>query len=49
MIAPEKPAYFGRAEMSGVTSTDHHYDLLAHDREPRRLGAGGVRRDGVDR
>ena len=28
--------------MSGVTSTDHYYDLLAHGREPRTLGAGAL-------
>src|ERR1700749_4017771 len=26
--------------MSGVSSTDHYFDLLAHGREPRTLGAG---------
>ena len=26
--------------MSGVTSTDHYYELLAHGREPRTFGAG---------
>jgi CRP-like cAMP-binding protein len=26
--------------MSGVTSADHYYELLAHGREPRTVGAG---------
>jgi len=26
--------------MSGVTSTDHYYELLAHGREPRSVGTG---------
>jgi CRP/FNR family cyclic AMP-dependent transcriptional regulator len=26
--------------MSGVTSTDHYYELLAHGREPRTFAAG---------
>lgn len=28
--------------MSGATSTDHYFDLLAHGREPRAYGAGGT-------
>jgi CRP-like cAMP-binding protein len=42
MIAPDNASVFGRAEMSGVTSTEHYYDLLAHGREPRTLTAGEV-------
>ena len=28
--------------MSGVTSTDHYYELLAHGREPRTVPAGDL-------
>jgi CRP-like cAMP-binding protein len=40
MIAALSQRTSGRTEMSGATSTDHYYELLAHGQTPRIFQAG---------